>query len=308
MDGEAAEFLWKASRLVSTNSVLQCHYLTKCRSLLQGIEDVHIPGKAFRKSAMCNFCSNLWIYGRCHVSVMPKKVPGKKMKKIIQKQELSQALRPFENKLFEKYKKEKDNRMVFKCLVCKKRTFLPLRKPVKLKPTEVQSSVVETPVQNKKKKKKKKKDTYAGLNRAIILAHTPKREVSLLKGECKNLKENKIVDISPSVQPAMTSQEEQPHSRRRKRKGVESSDDLALLSTAGQKVQKLKSTVREQIAQAKWQIIASRKKNKNKMISDLENTAKKTKRCNALQNIFAAASAASQSTRPTLKEFLASLN
>jgi hypothetical protein len=43
---------------------------------------------------------------------MPKKVPGKKMKKIIQKQELSQALRPFENKLFEKYKKEKDNRMV----------------------------------------------------------------------------------------------------------------------------------------------------------------------------------------------------
>lgn len=34
------------------------------------------------------------------------------MKKIIQKQELSQALRPFEKKLFEKYKKEKDNKMV----------------------------------------------------------------------------------------------------------------------------------------------------------------------------------------------------
>jgi hypothetical protein len=43
---------------------------------------------------------------------MPKKVPGKKIKKIIQKQELSQALRPFERKLFEKYVKEKDNKMV----------------------------------------------------------------------------------------------------------------------------------------------------------------------------------------------------
>lgn len=34
------------------------------------------------------------------------------MKKVIQKQELSQALRPLEKKLFEKYKKEKDNKMV----------------------------------------------------------------------------------------------------------------------------------------------------------------------------------------------------
>jgi hypothetical protein len=43
---------------------------------------------------------------------MPRKVPGKKMKKVIQKQELSQALRPFQKKLFEKYEKEKDNKMV----------------------------------------------------------------------------------------------------------------------------------------------------------------------------------------------------
>lgn len=34
------------------------------------------------------------------------------MKKVIQKQELTQSLRPFEKKLFEKYKKEKDNKMV----------------------------------------------------------------------------------------------------------------------------------------------------------------------------------------------------
>jgi hypothetical protein len=31
---------------------------------------------------------------------------------VIQKQKLSQALRPLEKKLFEKYKKEKDNKMV----------------------------------------------------------------------------------------------------------------------------------------------------------------------------------------------------
>jgi hypothetical protein len=179
---------------------------------------------------------------------------------------------------------------------------------VKLKQPEVQRDTVETPVQNKKKKKKKKKDMYAGLNRALILAHTPKREVSLLKRESKNKNKNKVVDIIPSAQLPVTPQEDQPPSRRRKRKGGENSDDLAVLSMAGQKVQKLQSTVRQQIKEAKRQIIASRKKHKEKMVLDLENTAKKIKRCNALQNILATASAASQSTRPTLKEFLASLS
>lgn len=146
---------------------------------------------------------------------------------------------------------------------------------------------------------------YAGLNRAIILAHTPKREVSKMKRESENKKENKVVDIIPSAQLVVTPQEDQPPSRRRKRKVGENSDDLAMLSVAGQKVQ---STVKQQIQKAKWQIIASRKKHKEKMAFDLENAAKKTKRCNALQNILATASAASQRARPTLKEFLASLN
>jgi hypothetical protein len=43
---------------------------------------------------------------------MPRKPMGRKMKKIIYKQEQSLALRPFEKKLFEKYKKGKNNRMV----------------------------------------------------------------------------------------------------------------------------------------------------------------------------------------------------
>lgn len=107
--------LWKP-KLHKSDYLLayNCHivFRTKYRSLLQGTDDAHVPGKTFRKSSMCDFCNNLWIYGRCHVSVMPRKVPGKKMKKVIQKQELSQALRPFEKKLFEKYKKEKDNKMV----------------------------------------------------------------------------------------------------------------------------------------------------------------------------------------------------
>ena len=184
-----------------------------------------------------------------------------------------------------------------------------MKKPVKLKQPEVQRDTVETPVQNKKKKKKKKKDMYAGLNKTVILAHTPKREVSLLKRESKNKKENKVVDIIPSAQLAVTRQEDQPPSRRRKRKGGENSDDFAMLSMAGHKVQKVQSTVKQQIKEMKWQIVASRKKHKEQMVLDLENAAKKTKRCNALQNILAAtASAASQSRRPTLKEFLATLN
>lgn len=61
---------------------------------------------------MCNLCSNVFMYGRYHISVMPEKVPGKKMKKIIRRQELAETLRPFEKKLYEKYKKGKDNKLV----------------------------------------------------------------------------------------------------------------------------------------------------------------------------------------------------
>lgn len=179
-----------------------------------------------------------------------------------------------------------------------------MKKPLKLKQPEVQRDTVETAVQIKKKKKKKKKDMYAGLNKAVILTHTPKREVTLLKRESKNKKE-KVVDSIPSAQLAVTPQQDQPTSRRRKRKGGENTDDLTILSMAGQKVQ---STVRQQIKKMKCQIIASRKKHEEKILLDLENTAKKIKRCNALQNILAAASAVSQNARPTLKEFLASLN
>lgn len=196
---------------------------------------------------------------------------------------------------------------VLKCSVCCKRTIIPLSKAIKLKPSEVQSDNVETPIKNKKKKKKKK-DTYAGLNSSIISAYTPKRELSILKREKKNKKDNKFVDISQSIEPAVTPQEQPTQSRRRKRKAEDSSNGLTLFSTAGPKVQKFKSTVREQIAAAKQQIVSSRKKNKERMILELENTAKKIKKRSALRNILADTSAASQSPRPTLKEFLASLN
>lgn len=268
---------------------------------------MHLPTKTFRKSSMCNFCSNVWIYGRCHVSVMPRKSLGRKMKKIIYKQEQSLALRPFEKKLFEKYKKGKDNKLVLKCSVCCKRTIIPLSKAVKVKPSVVQSDNVETAVKNKKKKKKKK-DTYAGLNSSIVSAYTPKRELSILKREKKNNKANKLVDVSQSIEPVVTPQEQPSHSRRRKRKAGENSNDFTVFSTAGPKVQKFKSTVREQIAEAKRQIVSSRKKNKERMILELENTTKKMRKCSALRNILADASAASQSPRPKLKEFLASLN
>jgi hypothetical protein len=43
---------------------------------------------------------------------MPRKPLGRKMERIIYKQEQSLALRPFEKKLFEKYKKGKNNKMV----------------------------------------------------------------------------------------------------------------------------------------------------------------------------------------------------
>jgi hypothetical protein len=192
-----------------------------------------------------------------------------------------------------------------KCLVCQKITILPLSKPVQLKPTKIQNDNVETPVKNKKKKKKKK-DTYAGLNSSVISVYTPKRELSHLKREKKTKKENEPADISSSMQPSVMPQEEQSQSRRRRRKARESPNGLELYFAARQKVKKVKSTVREQIAEAKQQIIASRKKEKERIALELENTAKKARKCDALRNILTDTS--SQSTRPTLKEFLASLN
>lgn len=92
-------------------------FRSKCRSLLQKSRDVRFLTKAFSKSAICSFCSNVWMYGRCHVSVMPRKSLGRKMKKIIYKEEQSMTLRPFEKKLLEKYKKAKNNNMVRALLV-----------------------------------------------------------------------------------------------------------------------------------------------------------------------------------------------
>jgi hypothetical protein len=198
---------------------------------------------------------------------------------------------------------------VLKCSVCQKRTVLPLSKPVKLKPTEIQNDNVETPVKSKKKKKKKKKDAYAGLNSSIISVYTPKRELSHMRKELGIKKENEPSGVvSSSMQPSVTPQEDQSQSRRRrKRNARQNSNDLALFNIARQKMHNVKS-VREQIAQAKQQIRASEKKNKEKFALELENAAKKARKCNALRNILADSSASSRTTKPTLKEFLASVN
>jgi hypothetical protein len=106
------------SAIIYQDIIVKFAFRLKCRSLLQESGGVDLPTKAFRKSEICNFCSNVWMYGRCHVSVMPRKPLGRKMKKIIYKQEQSQALRPFEKKLFEKYKKCKNNKMVRVLPIC----------------------------------------------------------------------------------------------------------------------------------------------------------------------------------------------
>jgi membrane-associated HD superfamily phosphohydrolase len=194
-----------------------------------------------------------------------------------------------------------------KCAVCCKKTSIPLPKAVKLKLAGVQSDNVETPVKNKRKKKKKK-DMYAGLNSSIVSAYMPKREFSISKREEKNKKYNELVNVSRSTEPEATPQGQPTHSKRRKRKAFENFGDLTPFSTAEPKMQRLKPTVREQIAEAKQQIKSSGKKNKERMILALENTAKKMKKCNALRNILGDISTAPQRPRSTLREFLTSLN
>lgn len=149
---------------------------------------------------------------------------------------------------------------------------------------------------------------YAGLNSSIISAYTPKRQFSISKSEKKNKRDNKLVDINQSTESAVTPQGQMTHSRRRKRKACKNSGDLMQFSTAGPKVQKLKPTVREQMVEAKQEIAASRKKNKERMILELENKAKKMRKCSALRSILGDVPVASQRPRSTLKEFLTSLN
>ncbi|KAJ9596169.1 hypothetical protein L9F63_027207, partial [Diploptera punctata] len=165
MEEETAEFLCKASTLVPA-AVLRCHYLSKCRSMKEN-NVVNLPSTLFRTSTTCKFCNNVFATGNCSAVLLPKKNPGKKMKKIIRKNEQSPALlNTFEKKLLDKCKKAKDNKL--------KSYTLSIKETCKLTSEIEKLDEIYTPETSKKKKKKNKKDIYAGLNKSLVPISTPR--------------------------------------------------------------------------------------------------------------------------------------
>ncbi|KAJ9593903.1 hypothetical protein L9F63_014663 [Diploptera punctata] len=306
MEEETAEFLCKASTLVPA-AVLRCHYLSKCRSMKEN-NVVNLPSTLFRTSTTCKFCNNVFATGNCSAVLLPKKNPGKKMKKIIRKNEQSPALlNTFEKKLLDKCKKAKDNKLVVRCLLCRKVTPFPLKKPVKLTSEIEKLDEIYTPETSKKKKKKNKKDIYAGLNKSLVPVSTPRHNSV---SSSKSQKCNDSVLLTPLSTP------KQEKSKSAISLSKTYSPFLANKSFSDSKNQNMsnkskqntglditpKLTVREQIKNAKLQI----KKNEIQRKSMEANSAKKAKKCNSLKKILDNITS-TPSPKPSLKAFLASL-
>ncbi|KAJ4441693.1 hypothetical protein ANN_11551 [Periplaneta americana] len=361
MDVKTAEFLWNAAKLFPSKSKLQCHYLdskiieivflpslvcgvykievinkglpvfywmydkvsgSRCR-LIQDDGYVSLPPKAFRNTVMCKFCNNVWMYGKCRVSVASKKLGRKGMKKIIHRQETHEELRPFEKSLIEKYNKDKDNKLVFKCLVCKRKNMLPISKPVKLKPIEVQNENIETPVQ-KNKKRKKRKDIYAGLNSSVVSAYTPVKEIGKVKKQNSGHMSEPVRGNSVDIHNQ--NMQHSPQKKKKKKKIASSSQLHAIDTKKGRKepnhlsqtvtpqgklqnssIPNPRTYVRNQLKEVKQQNKASKKRKEIELAESLKNATKKAKRCNALKKILSNSTVTASSPKTTLKDFFASL-
>nr|CAD7201299.1 unnamed protein product [Timema douglasi] len=142
---------------------------SKCKDL-EAKKEIELPKRSFRETARCKFCGNEWYISNYKATVIPQRVPGKKMLKIIDKKKNgTQVLRKYEEKLLAKYEKERGNKLVLFCKVCHKNTFIMMNKPdfskfvVQADKKNIDDVEVKT-----KKKKKKKKDYLCGLKQSAV--------------------------------------------------------------------------------------------------------------------------------------------
>ncbi|XP_049950267.1 uncharacterized protein LOC126457754 [Schistocerca serialis cubense] len=168
------EYLWRsADSLPQTgteNTKVRSYLLSLCKEILakEGLEP---PSKFFGGYTICKFCLNHWKSGRFTVRILPRVVPGKRMKKIIRKK-LSDtiSLNKHELRLFERYEKSNTNKLIITCLECHKKTIISSKKPFtnlyKAKESESAPEYNETQTPSKKKKKKKR-DPFAGLKPSV---------------------------------------------------------------------------------------------------------------------------------------------
>ncbi|PSN46287.1 hypothetical protein C0J52_12852 [Blattella germanica] len=264
----------------------QVNIISKCH------QNNKLPGSLFKTSVTCKFCSNVFSTGRCRVSLIPKKTPRKKIRKIILKNENNpELLRPFEKSLLEKCTKDKDNKLVIKCLMCKKNTSVPLSKPEKQILVNCESDNKETPILQKKKKKRKK-DIFAGLNSSVVSLCTPKqrRKQSDKTPASVNSNQGNIhMSSSSSIQANQTQNEKSKKSKQKVKFGGNTP----------------KSIVNMQVKNAKIAIESAKKSEKLKKKMAVQLSAKKAKKCNALKKVLDTTPVSSP--KPSLKDFFKSL-
>ncbi|CAG2055940.1 unnamed protein product [Timema podura] len=148
----------------------QQKHTSKCKDL-EAKKEIELPKRSFRETIRCKFCGNEWHSGDYKATVLPQRVPGKKMLKIIDKKKNgTRLLRKFEEKLLLKYEKERGNKLILFCKVCHKNTFMIMNKPhfSKFMVQPDKKNIDDVEVKTKKKKKKKKKDYLCGLKQSAV--------------------------------------------------------------------------------------------------------------------------------------------
>ncbi|KAK7873604.1 hypothetical protein R5R35_009294 [Gryllus longicercus] len=121
----------------------------------------------------CKYCFRPWNDGFFTLKVRPKPVVGKRIRKLLRKQEEAPGkLTLFQQKLLEFVKLNQGNKLVITCLSCRKNKIkrMPKCNNENTKKEQMKEETREEENTTKvKKKKKRKKDLFVGLNPEVVL-------------------------------------------------------------------------------------------------------------------------------------------
>lgn len=159
---KTAQFLFSTLRSIKSSClsapVIRSSYLLRLKAM---------ECAAYSKKSVkyCQFCYQPWSEGCFTLKVLPQKVPGKCVKKIMKKKLRDPSkLSKYGKNILKKIEKNKGNKLVLKCLKCRKQT---VRMMVKLSPKK--KSPENKLEKAKKKNKCKIKDNFAGLNSQAVM-------------------------------------------------------------------------------------------------------------------------------------------
>ncbi|CAD6209169.1 GSCOCG00003762001-RA-CDS [Cotesia congregata] len=135
---------------------LRNYYVKCCKELTN---DGELPKQIFGINTMCSHCGSLWNTVDYKVRLIRGKPIPNSVKKLIKNSGNDIQLSVCQKKLVRKSLKNRLNKLIIICSVCKKKNFVTLNKPERLKIAKTEVVTDITP----KKKKKRIKDKTAGL-------------------------------------------------------------------------------------------------------------------------------------------------